>query len=62
MGNILVVLLMLATLAVLVGGIVLMGAGGKLNARYGNRLMVARVTLQGLALLLLALLFAGGGK
>ena len=49
--------LVLATLGVLVAGIALMGAGGKANARYGNKLMVARVSLQGLALLTLALLY-----
>jgi len=56
-GDYAIVALMLATLGVLMAGIVLMGLGGSANARYGNRLMVARVSLQGLVLLLLAFLF-----
>lgn len=60
LGNILMALLLLAVLAVLLAGVALMGAGGKTNAKYGNRLMVMRVSLQGLALLMLALLFLIG--
>lgn len=56
-GDYAVIALMLATFGVLMAGIVLMGVGGSANARYGNRLMVARVSLQGLVLLMLALLF-----
>lgn len=58
MLNVLLILLILATTAVLVGGVVLMGVGGKTNARLGNKLMVARVWLQASVLLLLAILFA----
>lgn len=61
-GDILIAVLMLATLGVLVAGIVLMSAGGKANAKYGNRLMSARVSLQGLVLLVIILLFMAGGK
>ena len=50
--------LMLATLAVLITGVVLMVAGGKANEKYSSKLMVMRVVLQGLVLLTLALLFA----
>lgn len=57
-GYYLVVILLFAIFGVLISGVALMGIGGKLNMRYGNRLMVARVSLQGLALMLLALLFA----
>lgn len=56
--NIFVILLLLAMLAVLgtlVLGIISMIKGGAFNEKYSNRLMRARVTLQGLALLLLAL-------
>lgn len=60
LGNIIIVVLVFATLGVLLGGIVLMGVGGKANQKYGNRLMVARVSLQGLALLALMALFAAG--
>lgn len=55
-------LLMAAIVAVLVAGVVLMGIGGKANEKYGNRLMVARVTLQALILALLLLMFAMSGK
>ena len=59
-GDYVIIALMLATFGVLMAGIVLMGMGGGANARYGNKLMVARVSLQGLVLLLLALLFMMG--
>lgn len=52
-----IVALMLATFGVLMAGIVLMGVGGAYNARYGNKLMVARVSLQGLVILMLAVMF-----
>lgn len=61
-GNFLVAGLMLGTLGVLIAGVVVMSVGGKLNAKYSNRLMAARVSLQGLALLALALLFMVGNK
>lgn len=56
-GNILLIGLMLAVVLVLVAGIVLMARGGDANRRYGNKLMVARVSLQALALVLLGALF-----
>lgn len=46
---------MLATLAVLLMGLVSMGVGGSFNERHGNKLMVARVTLQAITILLLGL-------
>lgn len=58
--HILIFALMLATLAVLVMGVSVMMIGGKLNAKYGNKLMVARVSLQGITILLLAALFFTG--
>lgn len=58
--GLLLMLLILATLGVLVGGVVLMAVGGKANVKYGNKLMVARVWLQAGSLLVLALLFAMG--
>lgn len=61
-GQIIIVLLLFAVVAVLVSGIVLMGIGGKTNAKYANKLMSLRVILQGLALLALALLFLVGNK
>ncbi len=56
-GDYIVVALMLATFGVLVAGIALMGIGGSMNARHAHRLMTARVSLQGLVVLMLALLF-----
>jgi len=52
---VLVIVFMLATLAVLLAGVILMMRGGKLNQKYSNKLMVARVALQGMALAALAL-------
>lgn len=48
---------MAAVLAVLVIGIVSMIRGGPFNEKYGNRLMRARVMLQGVALAFFALAF-----
>ena len=60
MHNVFVVLMLLAAtavLGVLVVGIVGMLQGGEFNKKYGNKLMQARVILQGLALLLFALAY-----
>ena len=46
---------MLAVLAVMGIGIVSMIKGGEFNKKYGNKLMQARVMLQGLALALFVL-------
>jgi hypothetical protein len=56
-GDYIVLALMLATFGALMAGIVLMGAGGPTNSKYANRLMTSRVSLQGLVLLMLALMF-----
>ena len=48
---------MFLTLASLAMGLVSMVKGGEFNKKYGNRLMRARVTLQGIALGLFALAF-----
>jgi Hypoxia induced protein conserved region len=55
-GFIVLAALILATVVVLVTGIVLMARGGEANVKYGNKLMVARVTLQGAALAVAVLL------
>jgi len=60
--NTLIMILMLAVVGVLMTGVVLMGLGGKANEKYANKLMVARVSLQAMVLLLLALLFFAGNK
>ena len=54
--------LMLSVVGVLLAGVFLMGKGGEANKKYSNKLMMMRVTLQGLALLVLALLFLMGNK
>ena len=59
-GYYFVAVLLFATLGVMIAGVLLMGVGGKTNIKYGNRLMVARVTLQGLSLMAIAFLFAVG--
>lgn len=47
----------LATLGALGLGLFAMVKGGEFNKKYGNKLMQARVMLQGVALLLLALAY-----
>ena len=53
-----------AVLGVLGVGLFAMANGGEFNRKYGNRLMRARVALQGLALLLFAaaVMTASGGQ
>lgn len=53
--NIALIICMAAVLGVLIVGIVSMVKGGEFNKKYGNKLMQARVMLQGLALLMFAL-------
>jgi hypothetical protein len=55
-GLVMLIGLMMATVLVLVIGIGLMARGGEANEKYGNRMMVARVALQGAALSVLVLL------
>lgn len=52
-----IILAMLAVLSVLGIGIFSMIKGGEFNKKYGNKLMQARVILQGVALGLLALAY-----
>lgn len=46
---------MLAVVASLTLGLIVMARGGALNKKYGNKLMQARITLQGIAILLFIL-------
>ena len=46
-----------AVFGVLLIGVVSMLKGGDFNRKYGNRLMQLRVALQGVALVLLAIMF-----
>ena len=45
----LVIVALVATLAVLLAGVVAMLRGGEFNAKYGNKLMRARIAMQALA-------------
>ncbi len=57
MGIYILVILVFSVFTVLIAGVVLMGSGGELNKKYGNKLMIARVSLQSLALLVILLIF-----
>jgi len=59
-GASLLIVLLFALVGVLVTGVVLMGLGGKANEKYSNKLMTARVVLQGLALVVLLLVVTVG--
>jgi len=50
-------ILIFLTLAVLVAGIILMAKGGKINKKYSNKLMAARVSLQFIAIIMLAFMY-----
>lgn len=52
----LVIGLMMATVGVLVAGVIVMARGGETNRKYGNKMMVWRVGLQGLTLAVVVLL------
>ncbi len=54
------IIALVATLGVLFAGLFSMARGGEFNRKYGNRLMRWRVALQGMALLLLAILMLMG--
>lgn len=55
--TIMIAIAMLSVLAVLAIGIAGFIQGGEFNKKYGNKLMQARVVLQGVALALIALAF-----
>lgn len=50
-------IVMVLTLLVMVAGVFLMMKGGPLNEKYGNKLMIARVSLQALCLAMVGILF-----
>jgi hypothetical protein len=54
----LVIISMLITFGIVVFGVITMLRGGEFNRRNGNRLMRARVIMQGVTLLLIVLMFA----
>ena len=51
-----------AIVIVLLAGVIGMARGGAFNAKYGNKLMRARVILQGLAIVLFLLLFVTANR
>jgi hypothetical protein len=51
----LLLIAMLLTVAALFGGLFSMARGGEFNKRWGNKLMQARVVMQGIAIALFAL-------
>ena len=53
----LVVIALVATLVVLLSGVVVMTKGGEFNRKWGNKLMRARIAMQALAIALLFALF-----
>lgn len=53
---------MLATLGVLFFGIITMARGGDFNLKYGNKIMRTRIVLQGVALLIFAIIMVLGGR
>ncbi len=59
---VLFLLALIGTLGVLLTGVISMARGGPFNRRNANKLMRARVVLQGLALLLFAILMTVLGK
>ncbi len=54
---IIAIIFIFLTLLVLIFGILLMAKGGELNKKYGNKLMVARVSLQFAAIIILAFMY-----
>ena len=56
------VIAMLLALGSLIVGIVSMARGGEFNKKYGNKLMQARVYMQGIALVLFALAMLSSGQ
>ena len=58
----LLIFAMLATLGVLFFGIITMARGGDFNLKYGNKIMRTRIVLQGVALLIFAIIMVLGGR
>jgi len=52
---VLIVIALLATLGVLLFGVITMARGGDFNLKYGNKIMRTRIVLQALALLIFAI-------
>jgi hypothetical protein len=59
---ILIVIALLATLGVLLFGVITMARGGDFNAKYSNKLMRARVICQFVVVALIVIFMLIGGK
>jgi hypothetical protein len=59
---VLIVIALLATLGVLLFGVITMARGGDFNAKYSNKLMRARVICQFVAIALIVIFMLIGGK
>ena len=51
-----IIIFSLATLGVLIAGLIVMARGGKVSKKYSNKLMIARVVMQAIAIGVIALL------
>jgi len=60
--SILLAIALAAVVIVLVLGLIAMARGGEFNRKYGNKLMRARVALQGLAIVLFLLFVFAASK
>lgn len=58
----LIIIALLATLSVLLYGVITMARGGEFNAKHSNKLMRARVVFQFVAVALIAIFMLLGGK
>lgn len=58
----LLILAAVATLGVLFFGIFTMAKGGDFNLKYGNKIMRARIAVQGFALLIFVILMVLAGR
>lgn len=59
-STVIIIVLLAATVIALISGIVLMMRGGEANRKYGNKMMVLRVSFQGLIVLMLGAMFLLG--
>ncbi|AZL15265.1 HIG1 domain-containing protein [Rickettsiales endosymbiont of Stachyamoeba lipophora] len=58
MNKVTLLIFMFITIAIVIAGVLLMARGGKLNKKFSNKLMVARVIFQAIALVVAFLIFA----
>ena len=55
--SIIPLILIFFTLLILIAGILVLAKGGAINKKYSNKLMVARVVMQFLAIIMLAFMY-----